>query len=173
MKASELNQDMDYPSFPEFKKYNIPLDRVDAALIIVLQRLRTVSGVPIYPSPLPDAWARMSGSATSRHYAVDRLSDAGDMFPERGRFMELFFRAQQMPEIGGIGVYADTTGPDGKPWPMLHIDLRPVDRCRTIWARGGGYQGSGGVYCVLGVDNKGFNDVVREILKYDRKAWGL
>lgn len=156
MDASNLSFTADYPNFPEFERYNIPLKRMDAEFILLLQELRKYSGVPMYPSPVHDAWARTSGITTSRHYAVERLSDAGDIFPERGRVIELFYRAMEFTRIGGIGIYADTIGPDGRPWPMLHFDMRSDSR-RVLWARDK-------VYCTLGIDNKGYADIVKNIL---------
>jgi hypothetical protein len=129
MKASELKQS-NYPNFPEFKKWGIDLSNVDAALILALQSIRTTYGIPITPSPLQDAWSRTTGSKTSRHYAVGRLSDAGDVFPEREKILDLWLQVQELDYIGGIGLYVDTKGPDGKPWPMMHIDLRPN---RLLW----------------------------------------
>jgi len=129
MKASELKQS-DYPNFPEFKKWGIDLSDIDAALITTLQSVRTTYGSPITPSPLQEGWSRMNGSKTSRHYAVGRLSDAGDIFPDRDRVLDLWLQIQQRGDIGGIGLYVDTNGVDGKPWPMIHIDLR-LDR--LLW----------------------------------------
>jgi len=129
--ASTLSQPFHYPHFPEFAQYGIDLSLVDAELIHVIERLRTLTGIPITPSPVQGAWGRTSGSETSRHYAVGRLSDAGDIFPARGRVLDLWLAAQAIPEIGGIGLYADTRGPDGQPWPMMHIDLRSY---RVSWA---------------------------------------
>ena len=169
MKASELIFKEDYPNFPEFEKYRIPLDRVDANLIVVLQRLRTISGVPVYPSPDPEGWARTRGDKESRHYSIGRLSDAGDIFPARGYCIDLFLRAQELPEIGGIGIYSDTRGPDGNPWPMIHIDLRPHDRTRTIWTRTGAIYGRKGTYFNLSADNFHFNQVLNEVIRLDKK----
>ena len=169
MRASELDPATDYPSFPEFKKYGTPMDLIDADLILVLQRLRAMSGIPIIPSPDTEGWARTRGDHDSRHYAVDRLSDAGDIFPSRGRCLDLFLRAQQMQEIGGIGIYSDTRGPDGNPWPMIHIDLRPYYRKRTIWARSGAVWGRPGTYFVLGVDNQGFSRALIDAIKIDKE----
>jgi len=137
MNASTLDPSA-YHSFPEFAEYGIPLDLVSASLLVTLQRIRDKTGIPIIPSPVHAGWARTNGSETSRHYAVGRLSDAGDIFPDRGRFLELYLHLQQVSDIGGIGIYADTNGPDGEPWPMIHFDLRPVD-LRVFWARDGQY----------------------------------
>jgi len=87
----------DYSNFPEFKK--IDLSKVDAALIHQLQFLRKRSGVPMIPSPARGAWSRTWGSRGSRHYAIDRLSDAGDLFPERDRLMEVWLCR---PPCGGV-----------------------------------------------------------------------
>lgn len=159
MRASKLNHKQDYPSFPEFIENDINLNRVNAALIVTLQSLRDKTGIPIYPSPVPGAWARTDGSETSRHYAVGRLSDAGDIFPERGRYLELLFRVQQLPNIGGIGIYADTNGLDGHPWPMMHIDMRQYD-LRVLWARDGDYH-------TLNSDPVGFARVLQKIIEME------
>jgi len=131
--ASELVPERDYPSFPEFREFQLPLHLVDADVLRVLQRLRDLSGVPIIPSPVYEGWARKSGHTTSRHYAVGRLSDAADIFPVRGGLLECWLRAQEISEINGLGLYCDTVGPDGRPWPMMHFDLRPQPR--MFWVR--------------------------------------
>lgn len=130
--ASALNQRYHYPNFPEFGEFGVDLSLVDADLLHVIQHLRTASGIPMTPSPTEGAWGRTSGSPGSRHYAVGRLSDAGDIFPKKGRVLDLWLAAQAFRHrlIGGIGLYADTRGPDGTPWPMIHLDLRPA---RLLW----------------------------------------
>lgn len=110
------------------------LHRMQPALIVQLDALRERLGQPIHPSPLPDGWARTTGSTTSRHYAVNRLSDAGDVFPE-GDIRDAWLAACGIRAFGGIGVYFDTHF-RGRPWPMLHVDLRPGER--IMWARIGG-----------------------------------
>lgn len=136
MNASQLQRDKHYPNFPEFERYNTPLHLLDCNLILTLQSLRERSQILIWPSPNPEGWARLVGNVKSRHYAVDRLSDAGDVFPKRGRAMELWVIAQQYERIGGLGLYSNTTGPDGYPWVMMHFDLRPS--ARTFWVRENG-----------------------------------
>ncbi len=128
--ADRLDPRIDYPNFPEFERCGIDLGLVRAELILTLQHLRTCSGIPLTPSPVSGAWGRLEGSATSRHWAVGRLSDAGDIFPAKGRTLDCWLAAQGMGDIGGIGLYVDTRGPDGTPWPMMHIDLRPG---RLLW----------------------------------------
>ena len=136
MPASELDLSKVCPDFPEFTRYGIPLELVSAELLVVLQRLRGLSGAPIIPSPDPRGWARLDGPATSRHYAVGRLSDAGDVFPARSWLREVWACAMDIREVGGLGVYACTRGPDGASWPMLHLDLRPrYGEPRVLWAR--------------------------------------
>lgn len=137
MRASELHKS-EYKDFPEFEKYGIPLQYIDAALISLLQQIRTRTGIPIIPSPVREGWVRFDGSKTSRHYASNRLSDAGDIFPQRERVTELWLRMQAVKRIGAIGLYADTKGPDGKPWPMIHFDLRET-KDKILWARDGNY----------------------------------
>ena len=131
MPASLLREKTDYPNFPEFRKYGIDLSFVEAGLITTLQNIREDTGIPITPSPVKGAWYRLDGSKTSRHYAVGRLSDAGDIFPQKDRVLDLWLMVQEVTQLGGIGLYADTNGPDGKPWSMMHIDLRVG---RLLWA---------------------------------------
>jgi len=137
MKASELDPQA-YHSFPEFADYGLPLELISASLLVTLQTVRTRTGIPIIPSPLPAGWARTSGSVTSRHYAVGRLSDAADVFPVKGRCLELWLRLLETSNIGAVGIYADTSGPDGTPWPLIHFDLRET-RQKVLWARDGDY----------------------------------
>lgn len=119
------------PNFSESEFDHIDLSRMNENLFIELQNYRDMLGKRIYPSPLQDAWHRESGSTTSRHYAIDRLSDAGDVFPDC-HILEAFVTALRC-KFGGIGVYLDTHY-QGKPWPMLHLDMRPVDQ-QAIWLR--------------------------------------
>lgn len=132
MKASELSQKIDYPSFPEFRDFGIDMTKLDAALILKLQDLRSRTGIPVTPSPVIAGWYREGGSTTSRHYAVNRLSDAGDVFPARGKIMDFWLACVIDPHIGGVGFYMDTNGPDGRFWPMVHIDMRPQ---KALWVR--------------------------------------
>jgi len=137
MNASTLDPSA-YHSFPEFAEYGIPLDLVSASLLVTLQRIRDKTGIPIIPSPVHAGWARTNGSETSRHYAVGRLSDAGDIFPVKGRCLELWARLLETSNIGAVGLYCDTNGPDGTPHPMLHFDLRPA-KMKVLWVRDSDY----------------------------------
>jgi hypothetical protein len=98
----------------------------DPMLIKILQGIRKAWGKPIYPSPAKGALARFDEkSSKSQHYAVNRKSTAGDIFPEGIPidFLHLLFC---IPALNGIGIYRDTIGPDGTAWPMFHIDIRPT-----------------------------------------------
>ena len=164
--ASHLTPHHHYPNFPEFGRFNIDLSLVEADLIHVLQHLRSETGIPVTPSPVPGAWGRLGGSPTSRHYAVGRLSDAGDMFPAKGQTLNFWLAAQAFRHrrIGGIGIYADTRGPDGTSWPMVHIDLRPE---RVLWASE--VQGGRRVYYTQAEQSTAFWRVVGRILEQERK----
>lgn len=129
--ASELDFDREVFHFSQHEFPAETLDNVSADLVFALDKLRDQFGDVIHPSPLAAGWYRKDGSSTSRHYAVGRLSDAGDVFPQ-GDVLRAWVVAQSIPEIGGIGLYFDTNGPNGEPWPMMHIDLRPQ---RLLWAR--------------------------------------
>jgi hypothetical protein len=92
-------------------------------LIYTLDKIRRAQGKPIYPSPVKGALARFDGSERSQHYAVGRKSTGVDIFPECVpiQFMLLLMKFEN---IKGIGIYRDTTGINGKPWVMFHIDIR-------------------------------------------------
>lgn len=159
MKASHLSLSDDYPAFPEFADYETPLECLDARVLTTLQQIRYVLGQPIYPSPVRGAWVRLTGPATSRHYAVGRLSDAGDIFPERGYIMQCWLAAQEMKQVGGLGLYTDTHGPDGGPWPMMHFDLRPGRR--LFWVR------ENGNYHYLKQDSTAFWGGIQSLINMD------
>ncbi|MCV6589688.1 MAG: hypothetical protein OIF57_11730 [Marinobacterium sp.] len=126
--------DMDWDDVNWFNPSEFPggvLDHVEGALIMALDDFRALLGQPIVPSPVPGGWCRNDGSTTSRHYAVERLSDAGDIFPQCD-IRTALLHALGCEWFGGIGVYLDTTGPSGKPEAMLHLDMRPE---RVLWLR--------------------------------------
>lgn len=125
---------LDFAELDHFSRGEFPgdvLERVEDELILSLNEYRGRLGYPVVPSPLVEGWYRAEGSETSRHYAVGRLSDAGDLFPQCD-IRRAFLVAQGCEWFGGIGIYLDTNGPDGKPQPMIHLDLRPE---RIIWMR--------------------------------------
>ncbi|MCV6590780.1 MAG: hypothetical protein OIF57_17415 [Marinobacterium sp.] len=128
--AAELN----FECVDHFGAHEWPGDalaHVDSELVLALDAFRDRLGHGVVPSPVVGGWYRLDGSKTSRHYAVGRLSDAGDVFP-RCDIRKALMVAQGCDWFGGIGVYLDTTGPSGKPEPMLHLDLRPG---RVVWLR--------------------------------------
>ena len=147
------------PYFPEFKKFGIDLSRIDKRLIDALIDIRYLSGIPITPSPSIDGWYRDSGSEKSRHYAIGRLSDAGDIFPARGRVLDLWLVVLSHPDINGIGLYTDTNGPDGRPWIMMHIDLRQTKK--LLWIR------DCGKYYYLDKDKKDFWSCFEKVIEKD------
>jgi len=126
--------ELDFGAIEHFDAGEWPGDvlaHIDADLVLALNEYRDQLGCAVVPSPVVGGWYRTDGSVTSRHYAVDRLSDAGDVFPQCD-IREALLVALGCDWWGGIGVYLDTTGPSGKPEPMLHLDQRPE---RVIWLR--------------------------------------
>lgn len=106
------------------------LEHISAKFMRRLFAFRELTGVPMTPSPNPDGWARFTGSKGSRHYAVRRLSDAGDLFPaEDADIRLLLVQACQM--FNGFGFYLDTKL-NGKSRTMIHLDQRPMP---LVWAR--------------------------------------
>ena len=79
----------------------------------------------MWPSQLFDAHVRPSGN--SRHSTEDgeRLSDATDMHVKTiEQMLAAMNAAEQINEIGGIGIYFNTNT------PLIHIDMRPT---RLVW----------------------------------------
>lgn len=130
MKASDLFKG-EYSFFPELSKFD--LSKMDAEFILTLQHFRINYKIPMTPSPLERAWYREEPEDKySRHYAVDRLSDAGDLFPKLKKAYTCWNHAIRCGLFNGIGLYLDTHF-HNKPWPMLHLDTRPGDK--VIWFR--------------------------------------
>lgn len=137
--ANELDFSIHYPNFPEFARNGIDLSLSAAETILVLQALRTRGGFPIWPGPQQANWGRAYGRKTSEHFALGRNATAGDVFPARGSALKFWTLAQTFPQIGGLGLYLDTDGLDGKPWIMVHYDLRASPRRHWIRNEWGAY----------------------------------
>lgn len=93
-------------------------------LIYAIDQIRDWYGHRVFPSPHPGALARFDGSPESRHYAVGRLSDANDLFPD-GDPREFFLLTLSSDLFGGIGIYWDTYY-EGEHKYMFHLDKRPL-----------------------------------------------
>ena len=128
---------------PNFKAKDFPEDPdlySDPEILYALQSYRTKINNPIIPSPVPGALARFEGNTQSCHYVDTALnpikkSSAVDIFVE-GIPLNNLLVLMTTPEIRGIGVYLHTTGPDGKPWVMFHIDTRArgyTDKLPLVW----------------------------------------
>lgn len=109
---------------PELQPHEFPdgvLENMDDKVINALIKVRTASGVPVTPSPIPEAHIRIQG--TSRHSIQNytRKSDATDFFVKSNfsSVQKTILAIQSVPEIKGWGVYFDT-----KPSVMFHIDTR-------------------------------------------------
>jgi hypothetical protein len=108
----------------------------DGELLFNLQHFRTLLGVPFYPSKAKGALARFDDKdKKSQHYAMNRYSTAIDGFCDCHIF-KAWSIAISCGLWGGVGVYFDTKGNNGSPWPMLHLDLRPN---RLFWYRANGH----------------------------------
>lgn len=103
------------------------LDHMDADLFTdCVFPLRKLSGIPMTPSSLYAAHVRHDESG-SRHSTKGktRLADATDLqVSSIGRMIALMNYAEQIPAIGGIGIYFDTNT------PLVHIDKR---KQRLVW----------------------------------------
>lgn len=111
----------------------------DPKIIYAVDDYRGITGKPVHPSPVPGALARLDGSKTGRHYAVNRKSDAIDVFPE-GDIRTNWMLAVTSGLFGGVGLYPFTKY-RGRDWPMLHLDCRPFkgeggkDDFTLLWLR--------------------------------------
>ena len=108
------------------------LKLTSSEVVTGIDELRRRHGAPIYPSRAEGGWARTTGSTGSQHYAVDRLSTAGDFFPG-GDVLNCWLHAVAMPQWGGFGLYLDTQLSTMQPGAMMHLDLRPGSR--LFWIR--------------------------------------
>lgn len=106
------------------------LESMTSGIIQSAKHLRLNSGVPMLPSPDPEAHVRFKESG-SRHTVYDgKLSDATDLFLVNNiDAARLWSCALSMPEIGGIGLYFDTRL-NGKKRVLIHIDNR---KDRLMW----------------------------------------
>ncbi|AUR84351.1 hedgehog signaling/DD-peptidase zinc-binding domain protein [Vibrio phage 1.054.O._10N.261.52.A1] len=125
MKASQIKH---WPSNMQPNEWPTgTLDHMDADLFTdCVFPLRKISGVPMTPSSLFGAHVRHDDSG-SRHSTKEetRLADATDLqVSSIGRMIAVMLAAEQIPAIGGIGIYFDTNK------PMIHVDKRPN---RLVW----------------------------------------
>ena len=125
MKASQLTM---WPKNMQSHEWPAgTLDHMDAHLFTdCVFALRHESGIPMTPSSLYGAHVRHDDSG-SRHSTKEktRLSDATDLHVSTiGRMIAAMLTAEQIPAIGGIGIYFDTNT------PLIHIDRRPN---RLVW----------------------------------------
>jgi len=134
---------IDWTKVPNFKSEHFsesPDMFADPDLIYALQAFRTKVRRSIFPSPVAGALARFAGGTETQHYVGDALhpirkSTAVDIFVEGIPIANLFCLLSII-EIKGVGIYLHTSGPDGKPWIMFHIDIRPdplVWICEKVW----------------------------------------
>jgi hypothetical protein len=104
-------------------------------LLTKAQEFRNILGAKIFPSKKEGALARSYGNQTSMHYVMkvygEHFSKAWDIFCNTHIF-KAWTVALNCNLWTGVGVYFDTNGNNGKPWPMLHLDLRPKP---LIWYR--------------------------------------
>lgn len=125
---------IDWSKVDCFTKAEFPEDPdkyADVFMIYSLDKLRDLLQQPIHVSPVSGALARFdNGADYSRHYAVNRKSDAIDIFCETNIF-EAWSIAIRSGLWGGVGVYFDTFY-NNKRHCMLHLDKRPNN---SLWYR--------------------------------------
>lgn len=110
------------------------LEKIEPYLVDRWISFRDESGIPVVPSPDPEAHIR-DKSGTSRHCLYDvngdpRLSDGTDIFIVHNfQAAELWSQLLKVPQFGGIGIYFDTDLSNRRR-VMLHTDLRVE---RLLW----------------------------------------
>ena len=127
------------PNFPELwttqyehiREKEMP--RMSAEVLLYLQYIRTVIGVPMMITSDPGGWVRFDSSSHSQH-AVDpenpeKLSLAIDIFPKAGECCRAFDYLRASKRVGAVGIYIGV-----KPRPMIHMDLRKRDDTQIVWA---------------------------------------
>ena len=115
LSANEFSEDPDKYAEPQ--------------LIHSLSILRRSTRKKMRPSPVKGALARFKESKTSQHYVGPkdnpiRKSTASDTFSE-GVPVSTYSHILYSHLFMGIGIYLETNGPDGLPWIMFHVDIRP------------------------------------------------
>ena len=100
----------------------------DPKFLSLLDRFAITLKSSVYPSTAKGTLARFSGNKDSRHYAINRKSDACDVFCNCD-IAKAWTTAVQ--SFSGVGVYFDTHFREGD-WPMLHVDTRPKP---LLWYR--------------------------------------
>lgn len=128
MKASEITL-----WHPKFSPSDFPdgvLELMDARVLTDLVfPLRQSSKIPMWGSALFEAHVRMSGNSM---HSIERtgLSNATDLHCKTYKQMiQLMDEAEQMPKVGGVGIYFDTKT------PMIHLDRFDVRGKKLTWLR--------------------------------------
>lgn len=124
MKASEIKKWPVNLSASEWP--NGALEQMDANLFVdCVFPLRKSSGIPMTPSSLLGAHVRSDGNSQHSTQGGTRLSTATDIqVSSISRMVSVMNYAEQLPSIGGIGIYFDTNK------PLIHIDSR---KGRLVW----------------------------------------
>lgn len=113
-----------------------PDEYAEPELIYTLDKFRSMVKIPLRPSRIDGSLARFEGHEQSRHYAIDRLSDAIKVCPD-GSLRKTWLVAICSGLWGGVGLYPYLKN-QGISEPTLHLDLRPVaegnsHRYTIIW----------------------------------------
>lgn len=128
------NKNVVWPS--TFKPSEWPGDtasKLKPSVLNALFKVRKLYGKAMRPSPLERAHIREE-AGTSRHQAP--AHDATDLFLLTGDVAGFLKAAQQVPEVGGIGIYLNRNL-DGRVLPLVHLDTRPGPRLLWIQANRG------------------------------------
>lgn len=122
-------------SYEFFKKHEWTdkdeLKLLDRGLLELADHVRISLKSVMIPSPAKGAFARTTGSKRSKHYAVGRLSTAGDFFIPSLSVEEIFVKMSMMEGLDGVGIgFYTNKSLYGNNVPMIHLDIR---ESKLIW----------------------------------------
>ena len=93
-------------------------------MVYILDNIRDISDVPIYPSPVYEAHVRHDCADSFHCVSEDGFSTATDFFVKWEDAMTVYHTLIDIPDVGGVGIYDDKVY-NGEPHCMFHIDDRP------------------------------------------------
>jgi len=139
--VAQLTKD-DLPNFSEIwtgTYAHVDWDLVSADLLLYVQLLRVMTGIPLTISPAIGGVVRFD-TPNSQHYAhrsgypdiEDHLCKAIDVFPAPGHAARFFDQCRTSKRLGAVGLYMGTQL-NGEQRPLVHIDIRAREDAMLVW----------------------------------------
>lgn len=171
MNHADRASNLIWRTFHHFRADEWPEDVLpwlNGRVVRVLEDVRRLlpSQFALTPSPDPQAHVRHE-AAGSRHSTADRtrLSDATDVFARnRGEALAAWVHLIRHPLVGGLGLY-EGAQLNGEPRPLLHVDLRPLERdMPLLWVATREAPGSPWAYTYQPNDARRFQEELARVL---------